>query len=70
MIFDGGVLAPGQIDRIHLDTEELYGFEFVDLSEVQGRLRPSKARRVRLARQALLDGETAYGEFGRIVDRL
>jgi 8-oxo-dGTP pyrophosphatase MutT (NUDIX family) len=69
MIFDGGVLSPEQVDRIHLGTDELHGFEFVELNAAKARLRPSKARRVQLAYQALLDGETAYGEFGRTVHR-
>ncbi|MEV4598799.1 NUDIX hydrolase [Amycolatopsis sp. NPDC049253] len=67
LIFDGGILGPAQIQAIDPAGDELGGFEFLDLDAATPRLRPSKARRVALARRALLAGETFYGEFGRPV---
>ncbi|WP_432848274.1 NUDIX domain-containing protein [Amycolatopsis sp. CA-161197] len=65
LIFDGGTLSPAQVHAIEPADDELGGFEFLDLAAAEPRLRPSKARRVALAYQALLAGETFYGEFGR-----
>ncbi|WP_246412273.1 NUDIX domain-containing protein [Amycolatopsis dendrobii] len=64
-IFDGGVLSREQIGAIRLAADEVSRFEFLGLEAARSRLRPSKARRVALAHQAFLDGETVYGEFGR-----
>ncbi|MET7991356.1 NUDIX hydrolase [Amycolatopsis sp. NPDC005232] len=65
LIFDGGTLSHAQIRAIDPAGDELGGFEFLDLDAARPRLRPSKSRRVTLAHQALLSGETCYGEFGR-----
>ncbi|WP_336161040.1 NUDIX hydrolase [Amycolatopsis sp. VC5-11] len=64
-VFDGGVLSREQIGAIRLAADEVSRFEFLDLEAAQTQLRPSKARRIALAHQAFLAGETVYGEFGR-----
>ncbi|MGW4399566.1 NUDIX domain-containing protein [Amycolatopsis nivea] len=64
-VFDGGVLSREQIGAIRLAADEVSRFEFLGLEAAQPQLRPSKARRIALAHQAFLDGETVYGEFGR-----
>ncbi|WP_116203833.1 NUDIX domain-containing protein [Amycolatopsis circi] len=67
-VFGGGVLSREQIDAIRLPADELSRFEFLGLEVAQSQLRPSKARRIALAQQAFLDGETVYSEFGRRLD--
>ncbi|WP_370940720.1 NUDIX domain-containing protein [Amycolatopsis sp. cg13] len=64
-IFDGGVLSREQIGAIRLASDEVSRFEFLGLEVARPQLRPSKARRISLAHQAFLAGETVYGEFGR-----
>lgn len=64
-VFDGGVLSREQVGAIRLATDELSRFEFLELEAARAQLRPSKARRIALAHQAFLNGETVYGEFGR-----
>ncbi len=64
-VFDGGVLSRDRIGAIRLASDEVSRFEFLELAAARARLRPSKARRIALAHQAFLDGETVYGEFGR-----
>ncbi|EFL09132.1 predicted protein [Streptomyces sp. AA4] len=64
-VFDGGVLSRDQIGAIRLASDELSRFEFLALESAQSQLRPSKARRIALAHQAVSAGETVYGEFGR-----
>lgn len=45
-LFDGGVLSPAQIDSIRLPAEELAGFEFAPVGELESVLVPRLARRV------------------------
>jgi ADP-ribose pyrophosphatase YjhB (NUDIX family) len=61
-VFDGGVL-----DNPHLtlDPAEARAHHFLTLEEAAPRLRPSMARRLALAQQALATGTPAYADFGR-----
>ncbi len=65
LIFDGGTLNAEQVSEIVPAHDEVSKFEFLGVDAAKLRLRPSMARRVELAYQALLDGEARYGEFGR-----
>jgi ADP-ribose pyrophosphatase YjhB (NUDIX family) len=64
-VFDGGVLDPTLIDRLTIDPVEARGHEFLILDQAAPRLRPSLARRLALAEQALVNGKTQYADFGR-----
>ncbi len=66
-IFDGGVLADAQIERITLDATEARRFQFLTLDQASDRLRPSMARRIARAEEALRRGRPSYAEFGRRV---
>jgi 8-oxo-dGTP pyrophosphatase MutT (NUDIX family) len=64
-VFDGGVLDPPAIARLKLDPVEARTHEFLTLDEASPRLRPSLARRLTLAHQALTTGTPTYADFGR-----
>lgn len=66
-IFGAGRIDDSQIAAIHLPDDELAAFKFLTLDEAEPLLRPSMARRLRLAYQSLADGASPrYGEFGRV----
>ncbi|GAB2662869.1 NUDIX domain-containing protein [Kribbella swartbergensis] len=64
-VFDGGVLDRSTIDRLRIDAVEARTHQFLTLAEATPRLRPSLARRLALALQALTTGTPAYADFGR-----
>lgn len=59
-LFDGGTLDAAAVARIVLPPAELSSFAFVPPAELDGRLRPRLARRVRAA----LSGGAVYLEAG------
>lgn len=63
-VFDGGTLAPAQLAGISLQAEELASYALIDQAEVESRLIPRLARRVRAALTARADGTTSYLEHG------
>jgi ADP-ribose pyrophosphatase YjhB (NUDIX family) len=64
-VFDGGVLDPTLIDRLAIDPVEARGHEFLTVEQAKPRLRPSLARRLALAQQALTTRKPHYTDFGR-----
>ncbi|ONI88733.1 NUDIX hydrolase [Actinosynnema sp. ALI-1.44] len=67
LIFDGGVLTDEQVDTIRLGHGEIGNVEFLSPEECAPHLRPSMARRVKLAHDALSNDMPVYAEFGRQV---
>ena len=63
-VFDGGVLKPDNIARIHLPPSELEAWQFVPLPKLPALLLPRMARRLQCALDALKAGETWYLEDG------
>jgi 8-oxo-dGTP diphosphatase len=63
-VFDGGTLAPAQLAKISLQADELASYALIDQAEVESRLIPRLARRVRAALTARADGTTSYLEHG------
>lgn len=63
-VFDGGTLTPAQLARISLQADELSSYALIDQAEVESRLIPRLARRVRAALTARADGTTSYLEHG------
>jgi len=61
-IFDGGLLTAEEIARIRLPEDELRGFEFVDVGQVDGRANQRLAKRVRMAVAAREIGQIYYLE--------
>jgi ADP-ribose pyrophosphatase YjhB (NUDIX family) len=61
-VFDGGIL-----DEIPLtlDPTEAKAHHYLTLAEATPHLRPSMARRLSLAQQALTTGTPTYSDFGR-----
>jgi 8-oxo-dGTP pyrophosphatase MutT (NUDIX family) len=66
-VFDGGVLAPEQVARIRLQTDELASFKYLTLDEITPHVRPAMARRLRAGLEAVSAGRPAYLQFGRHV---
>jgi ADP-ribose pyrophosphatase YjhB (NUDIX family) len=65
-IFSGGQLSDAEIASIELPSDELAAFKFLSLAEAAPRLKPSMARRLRLANESVEGGTPAkYSEFGR-----
>ena len=64
-VFDGGVLGDHQLAGLTPDPGEVRAVEFLTLAEATPRLRPSMARRLGLAHEALANGRPAYADFGR-----
>jgi len=65
-VFDGGVLTDRDIGRMVLPDDELASVQFLPLDEAEARVKPSFARRLRVAYDALgRDHRSAYAEFGR-----
>jgi 8-oxo-dGTP pyrophosphatase MutT (NUDIX family) len=65
-VFDGGVLSREQIQQLRIDPVEARGSEFLTLEQASTRLRPSMARRLAAAQEAVSRGATQYTEFGRL----
>lgn len=57
VVFDGGVLSPGEVKEIVLADGELAGFEFVTADEAAARVTPLVARRI-AACLAMVDAGT------------
>ncbi|MGW1347375.1 NUDIX domain-containing protein [Kribbella sp. NPDC002412] len=64
-VFDGGVLDQPTIDRLILDPTEARAHHFLTLEQATPRLRPSMARRLTRALQALTTNSPTYTDFGR-----
>ena len=67
LVFDGGVLDPGQAERIVLPADELRGWAWCTPAEAADRLSALLARRVAAAIRARDEGVTAYLENGSSV---
>ncbi|MGH3400936.1 MAG: NUDIX domain-containing protein [Streptosporangiaceae bacterium] len=63
-VYDGGVLAPQDIDGIVVADGELAGFEFTGPGEVPGRVSPLIARRIAACLEAVAAGTIASLENG------
>ena len=67
-VFDGGVLSPGEIERIVLQVEELRSYRFCrvddEVNETAGLLPPILTKRVAAAVRARATGQTVYLERG------
>jgi len=68
-VFDGGILAPGQIASIKLTEQELASFAFLEPAEAVDRLIPRLARRISAACQARAASVTTYLEHGAPVSQ-
>jgi 8-oxo-dGTP pyrophosphatase MutT (NUDIX family) len=64
-IFDGGRLSSDEVRDLRPSDDELIGLRFLSLEQAEARLRPSMARRVYAAVDALSENEPYYLEFGR-----
>ena len=65
VIYDGGVLTPGEIAAIKVPEEELDGFAFVPPCEVAARVEPIVGRRLQACLSALDTGQVAALDNGR-----
>jgi 8-oxo-dGTP diphosphatase len=64
-IFDGGILKHEAISRIHLDSEELASYAFIDIGNLSSKLVGRLHRRVQLACHVRNEcGPTIYAEHG------
>ena len=64
VVYDGGVLAPGEIAAITLQDGELAGYEFVAPGEVAERVSPLLARRIASCVDAVVAGTVISLEDG------
>jgi ADP-ribose pyrophosphatase YjhB (NUDIX family) len=64
LIYDGGVLAPGEVAAITLPDGELAGYEFVEPAAVAVRVSPVLARRIAACLDAVAAGTTISLEDG------
>jgi 8-oxo-dGTP pyrophosphatase MutT (NUDIX family) len=64
IVFDGGVLSPGEVKEIILAEGELAGFEFVTADEAARRVTPLLARRITSCLEACETGTVATLENG------
>jgi 8-oxo-dGTP diphosphatase len=67
VVYDGGLLAAGEVDAITLPEDELAGFAFVAADEVAARVMPVVARRIAACLDAKAAGTAASLEGGRVV---
>ncbi|MCP2343431.1 NUDIX domain-containing protein [Actinomadura rupiterrae] len=63
-VFDGGTLAPEQLNEIHLDPAELNAYEFHPVANIHELTIARLARRIVQAHEARADGSTRYLEHG------
>lgn len=63
-VYDGGVLAPEVAAQIKLPPDELLDWRFVPLDEIDTYVSEFKARRLRVAFECALRGETLDLEWG------
>ena len=64
-VFDGGTLDDAAQARIRLQEDEIGGFAWSTVEEAGTNLRPSVARRLTAALDALESGRPAYLTYGR-----
>lgn len=64
VVFDGGILSPGEVKEIVLADGELAGFDFVTADEVAARVTPLIARRIAACLAAVDAGTVATLENG------
>jgi 8-oxo-dGTP pyrophosphatase MutT (NUDIX family) len=64
VVYDGGVLSPGEVNEIVLVDGELAGFEFVTADEAAERVTPLLARRIAACLHACEAGTVATLENG------
>jgi hypothetical protein len=64
VVYDGGVLAPGEVAAITLQDDELAGYEFVKPGEVPERVSPLLARRIAACVDAVVAGTVISLEDG------
>jgi ADP-ribose pyrophosphatase YjhB (NUDIX family) len=65
LIFDGGTIDAHTVRRTKAQDDELDGLALLTLVEASARLRPSQARRLAAAVEALDEIAPRYLEFGR-----
>jgi 8-oxo-dGTP diphosphatase len=68
-IFDGGLLTSEELRFLHLSADEVRAWEFVSVDELDTRLIPLLARRVRVCVAAREQGLTVYLENGHPLPR-
>lgn len=66
-VFDGGVLDAGTLAAITFADDELTGFDFYAVEDVDGQVSDRLGRRVKAAVTARERGETVYLEHGHVV---
>ncbi|MGH3769669.1 MAG: NUDIX domain-containing protein [Pseudonocardiaceae bacterium] len=66
-VFDGKVLSDTEVARIVVPPEELHGFGFFDLAEIDSVLPPVLTRRMIAAVQAWRGNTTVYLENGYLI---
>ena len=64
IVYDGGVLSPGEVEEIVLADGELAGFEFLTADEAAERVTPQLARRIIACLEAVEAGTVATLENG------
>jgi len=64
VVYDGGVLAPGEVAAITTQDGELAGYAFVEPDEVAGRVSPLLARRIAACVDAVRAGTVISLEDG------
>jgi ADP-ribose pyrophosphatase YjhB (NUDIX family) len=67
-LFDGGQITTALMSRIELQADELRGFHFVPLADVEKRTIPRLARRIQTAAKARESATPIYLEHGRVPD--
>ncbi|WP_405775717.1 NUDIX domain-containing protein [Streptomyces sp. NBC_00859] len=67
MLFDGGELSGEQLEAVRLQPEELRAFEFASKDQLERRLIPVLARRVKASIDARRRATTVYLENGSAV---
>ncbi|WP_225638239.1 NUDIX domain-containing protein [Streptomyces solaniscabiei] len=65
-LFDGGQIITALTSRIELQADELRGFHFVPLADVEKRTIPRLARRIQAAAKARKSATPIYLEHGRV----
>jgi 8-oxo-dGTP diphosphatase len=66
-IFDGGVLANEYLTKIHLDQQEIAGYDFHEVAAIDDLTIPRLARRIVQGQAARRDGTTRYLEHGQLL---